>query len=401
MNFNPYQIADGVFYVGVNDRQKALFENMIPLPNGVSYNSYLIVDEKVVLIDTVEAGYSEQFLRQIKEAAGGRPVDYVIIDHMEPDHSSSLSALIREFPEIRIVGNSKTIGMIEGYYGITEGFHEVADGDTLAIGKRLLQFYFTPMVHWPEVMMTYNVTDKILFSADAFGCFGTLDGAVMDVQLLLDKYWNEMYRYYANIIGKYGSAVQQAFKKLSNLSIEMIASTHGPVWTGERLSKVMGIYDQLSRYEGQEGVVVVYGSMYGHTEAMAEAVARGVIEGGMTNVVLHDVSKSHSADILADIFKYSGLVIGAPTYCNGLYPEIAALLDKIAVRSVKNRVFGAFGSFTWAGTTIKNLSAFAEKMGWNLVGTVEQKQALSAENYKALLVLGKSMCLSIKQLTKN
>lgn len=401
MSYNPFQIADGVFYVGVNDRHKALFENMIPLPQGVSYNSYLLVDEKVVLVDTVDAAFGEQFLRQIREVIGTRAVDYVIVDHMEPDHSSSLCNLIREYPDIQIIGNAKTIGMMNGFYGITTGFYEVHDGDTLSIGKRRLQFHFTPMVHWPEVMMTYDEADKILFSADAFGCFGTLDGAVIDSWLPLDKYWHEMYRYYANIVGKYGSAVQQAFQKLAELPVETIASTHGPVWTGDRVSQVMSVYDKLSRYEGDAGVVIVYGSMYGHTEEMAEAVARGIVEGGIQNVVLHDVSKSHPADILADVFKYSGLVVGSPTYCNGLYPEIASLMSKIEVRGIKNRQFAAFGSFSWAGTATKNLSAFAEKMGWNLVGVVEQKHALTIENYKALLELGKSICLSIKQLTKN
>lgn len=394
--YNPYQIVNNIYYVGVNDRHKMFFENMIPLPNGVSYNSYLIVDEKVVLIDTVDTAFCEQFLRQIKEILGNRVVDYVVVDHMEPDHSASLLALIREYPEIQIVGNSKTISMITGFYDICKGFYEVGDGDTLSIGQHQLQFYLTPMVHWPEVMMTYDVTDKILFSADAFGCFGTLDGAVVDAKLQsLDKYWHEMYRYYANIVGKYGSAVQQAFKKLATLSIETIASTHGPIWTSNRLPQVMSVYDKLSRYEGEKGVVVVYGSMYGHTEEMAETVARGIVENGIP-VVLHDVSKSHSADILADIFKYKGLIIGSPTYCNGLYPEIASLINKLEVRGVKNRIFGAFGSFTWAGTSVKNLNLFAEKMGWELIGTVEQKQSLSLENSKSLLELCNSMSLSIK-----
>ncbi|NCA80562.1 MAG: FprA family A-type flavoprotein [Sphingobacteriia bacterium] len=394
--YNPYQIVNNIYYVGVNDRHKMFFENMIPLPNGVSYNSYLIVDEKVVLIDTVDTAFCEQFLRQIKEILGNRVVDYVVVDHMEPDHSASLLALIREYPEIQIVGNSKTISMITGFYDICKGFYEVGDGDTLSIGQHQLQFYLTPMVHWPEVMMTYDVTDKILFSADAFGCFGTLDGAVVDAKLQsLDKYWHEMYRYYANIVGKYGSAVQQAFKKLTTLSIETIASTHGPVWTGKRLPQVMSVYDKLSRYEGEKGAVVVYGSMYGHTEEMAETVARGIVENGIP-VVLHDVSKSHSADILADIFKYKGLIIGSPTYCNGLYPEIASLINKLEVRGVKNRIFGAFGSFTWAGTSVKNLNLFAEKMGWELIGTVEQKQSLSIENSKSLFELCNNMSLSIK-----
>ncbi len=385
------EIADKVYYVGVNDRQKALFENMWPLPYGVSYNSYLIVDEKTVLVDTVDVCYSDIFLKKIEDALAGRTLDYLIVNHMEPDHSGSIRLLRQLYPDVQIVGNKRTFDMLEGFHGIHTGLLEVKDGETLNIGHHQLSFYLAPMVHWPEVMVTYDATDKILFSADAFGTFGSLDGAVMDVDMNLDHYWDEMRRYYANIVGKYGNPVQKALQKLSGLEIKTLCSTHGPVWT-KYIPDVIKIYDELSRYEGQDGVVIVYGSMYGNTEQMAETIAASLAEHGVKNIVMHNVSKSHASYILKDIFKYKAVIIGCPTYCNQLYPEIDSLLQKIEIREVKNRLFGYFGSFSWAGAAVKRLAAFGEKMNWEVVGTpVEQKQGLKLDKYEACWELGKAM----------
>ena len=386
---NAYKLNDQLFYVGVNDRHKHLFENMLPLPYGVSYNSYLLVDEKVVLVDTVEAPFSELLLANIRQVIGDRAVDYLIVNHMEPDHSSSINAIKSVYPDIKIVGNAKTISMLQGYYGLKDGFHEVKEGDALSIGSINLRFYFAPMVHWPEVMVTYDETNAVLFSADAFGCFGTLDGAVLDVDLNLDKYYKEMYRYYANIVGKYGVPVQQALKKLGGLKLDMICSTHGPVWT-KHMTSVIAIYDKLSKYEGEDGVVVVYGSMYGHTEQMAESVARGAMK-VTKNVVVHDVSKTDVSEIVSDIFKYKALIVGSPTYCNALYPGISSLIEKLELRGLKNRTFGAFGNFTWAGVSIKTLSAFADRMNWNMVGSVEVKQGISADDCTLLMEMGQNV----------
>lgn len=249
------EIADKVYYVGVNDRQKALFENMWPLPYGVSYNSYLIVDEKTVLIDTVDVCYSDIFLKKVADALDGRSLDYLVVNHMEPDHAGSIRLLRQQYPDVQIVGNNKTFGMLEGYHGIKEGLFEVKEGDTLNTGRHELVFYMAPMVHWPEVMVTYDVTDKIVFSADAFGTYGTLDGGV-------NRYGDER----GALLGrddslllqhcrKYGSPVQRALQKLSGLDIQTICSTHGPVWR-EYASKAIDIYDRMSRYEGEEGVVI-------------------------------------------------------------------------------------------------------------------------------------------------
>ena len=385
------KIANDIYYVGVNDRLKDKFENMIPLPYGVSYNSYLIVDEKIALVDTVEISFGDIFIDKIQSQLKDRQIDYLIINHMEPDHSGSIMQLRKYYPDVTIVGNKKTLEMVNGYYGIDDNTLEIKEGDALSLGRHKLTFYLTPMVHWPETMMTYDETEKVLFSGDAFGCFGTLDGGVLDMEINLDKYWDEMYRYYANIVGKYGSPVQKALKKLSSLDIQTICSTHGPVWK-EQIAKTVGIYDQLSRYEAAEGVVIVYGSMYGNTERMAEATAQGLVESGIKTVVMHNVAKSDTSVILRDIFKYKGLIIGSPTYSNDLHPDIQAVLTQLEIKQIKNRDFGFFGSFTWAGVCVRKLNEFGEKMKWNIVATsVEQKMSLDNDNYLKCIQLGENM----------
>ena len=390
------EIAKDIFYVGVNDRIKHKFENMLPLPYGVSYNSYLITDEKTALIDTVDVCYGEVFIDKIKSQLGEKSIDYLIINHMEPDHSGSISHIRKYYPNMTIVGNKKTLEMLEGYYGIDDNTLEISDGEVLSLGKHKLQFHFTPMVHWPETMMTYDETENVLFSGDAFGCFGTLDGGVMDTEMNVDKYWDEMIRYYANIVGKYGAPVQKALQKLTPLDIKIICSTHGPVWK-EYVSKAVDIYDRMSRYEGKEGAVVVYGSMYGNTERMAEAVAQGLTMGGIKNVILHNVSKSDASVILRDIFKYKGLVLGSPTYSNELYPEIDSLLKKMEIRGIKKRDFAYFGSFTWAGIANKKLAEFGEKMKWRTINfTVEEKMGLKDSNYQSCILLGRKTAELLK-----
>ena len=391
------EISRNIHYVGVNDRTKHLFEGLWPLPLGVSYNSYLIVDKSVVLIDTVDHCYTDLFFEKIKNILGERPIDYLVVNHMEPDHSASINDLCRVYPDIKIIGNSKTIGMIEGFYGIFDKFHEVKDGDRLPLGEKVLTFYMTPMVHWPETMMTYCEDDKILFSGDAFGCFGTLDGGIIDYQMNTEKYWDEMFRYYSNIVGKYGAPVQKALAKLSGIDIQIICSTHGPIWK-EEIQKVISIYNKLSLYEGEEGVVIAYGSMYGNTEKMAEVIARELAAQGIKNIVMHNVSKSDMSYILRDIFKYKGLIIGSPTYTNELLPNIESLVSKLESRDMKNRVFGYFGSFSWAGAAVKRLSSFAERMKWDVTGNpVEMKQGITSEKIAQCQELAKAIATKLKQ----
>jgi len=390
------KITNDIYYVGVNDRQKSLFENLWQLPYGVSYNSYLITDEKTVLIDTVEIAYVDLFLKKIEEALNGRTLDYLIVNHMEPDHAGAIRILRQCYPDLRIVGNRLTFGMLAGYHAITDGLVEVKEGDTLTTGTHRLTFYTAPMVHWPEVMMTYDETEKILFSADAFGTYGTLDGGVLDAELNVDRYWDEMTRYYANIVGKYGNPVQRALQKLSSLDVQTICSTHGPVWQQEK-GKAIAIYDRLSRYEAEKGVVIIYGSMYGNTEQMAETIAASIAAEGIKDIVMHNVSKSPASFILKDVFKYKGILIGSPTYSGDIFPKIDSMLKMIEVREVKNRLFGYFGSFTWAGAAVKRLAAFHEKMKWDLVADpVEMKQSMNTETAEQCVRIGKAMAEQLK-----
>ena len=268
------EIADKVYYVGVNDRQKALFENMWPLPYGVSYNSYLIVDEKTVLVDTVDVCYSDIFLKKIADALDGRPLDFLIVNHMEPDHAGSIRLLRQQYPDVRIVGNKQTFGMLNGYHGISTGLYEVKEGDTLSVGRHQLSFYMAPMVHWPEVMMTYETTGKILFSADAFGTFGALDGRLFADEVDFDRdYMAEARRYYVNIVGKYGTQVQAVLKKAAKVDIQMICPLHGFVWR-RRLGDFIEKYQKWSTYTPEEeGVLIAYGSIYGNTANAAEILA--------------------------------------------------------------------------------------------------------------------------------
>lgn len=394
------KVTEGIYNIGVNDREITLFEGQYEVEKGMAYNSYVILDEQVVVMDTVDPRATEEWLKNLDEALGSRKVDYLVIQHMEPDHGGSIMRLSERFPDMKLVGNAKTFQMVQQFFDITLGdkIVTVKEGDTLPVGKHTLQFFMAPMVHWPEVMVTYDVTDKIVFSADAFGTYGTLDGGVIDTEMNVEHYWEEMIRYYSNIVGKYGSPVQRALQKLSGLDIQTICSTHGPVWR-EYASKAIDIYDRMSRYEGEEGVVIIYGSMYGNTEQMAEAIAASLADNGIKNIVMHNVSKSPSSYILKDVFKYKGVIVGSPTYSNQLFPEVDAVLSKIELREVKNRIFGYFGSFTWAGAAVKRLAAFGEKMKWETVGTpVEQKQGLSATKYEECLALGKEMAGKLKTI---
>ena len=371
------EILPGIHYVGVNDRTTTRFEALWSLPMGVSYNAYLVAGEKIALIDTVEESFGSRLEANIREAIGEREIDYLVVNHMEPDHSSSIAALRRIYPDIEIVGNAKTLQMIEGFYGIAGGTVEVKEGDTLDLGGKTLSFHMIPMVHWPETMVTWCAGDRTLFSGDAFGTFGALDGGITDSQVETDRYWDEMRRYYACIVGKYGGPVQKALQKVRTLPVGTICSTHGPVWQ-RQIAKVLDIYDRLSRYEGEPGVVIAYGSMYGNTEQMAETVARGLAAAGVRPIVVYNLSTADVSQVLRDIFRYDTLVVGSPTYNGQLYPPVDALLRKIAERCIPHRRFACFGSFTWAGAAVRRMTEFAEGMKWPVVGApVELKQGYS------------------------
>lgn len=390
------EITKGIHYVGVNDRHKHIFEGLWPLPYGVSYNSYIIADEKIALVDTVEADFFTQYLDNIRSVIGDRPIDYIIVNHMEPDHSGSLTLIKKYYPNAKIVGNKKTFGMMQGFYRVGNDADgdtiEVKNGDTLQLGSHTLAFTLVPMVHWPETMVTLDTTANVLFSGDAFGCFGALNGAYIDAEMNCDIYWDEMLRYYSNIVGKYGTPVQQALKKLAGVKIDYICSTHGPVWH-EHIERVVGMYDRLSRYEGADGLVIAYASMYGNTERAAEVIARAASEAGVKNIIMHDVSRTHHSYIIADIFRYRALILGAPTYNNGLYPQMESLLSELAGRDMKNRLLGWFGSFSWAGKAMKTIGEKNEtRLHFEPVGTpVEIKQSLDEATTRACEELGRAM----------
>ena len=386
------EIVNKVYYVGVNDRHKALFEGLWPLPNGVSYNSYLIDDDKVCLIDTVEVDFFVQFMENLREVIGNRPVDYIVINHMEPDHSGSLSLIRKYYPNVQIVGNKKTFDMLKGFYDIESGTVEVKNGDTLELGHHTLNFFMTPMVHWPETMMTLDTTAGTLFSGDAFGCFGALNGGIIDKDIDCSSFWLEMVRYYSNIVGKYGTPVQNALKKLKDVSFDYICSTHGPIWH-EHIERVVSLYDAMSKYETEEGIVICYGTMYGNTERMAETIARSASEAGIKNIVLYNVSKTHHSYIIRDVFRYKALIVGAPTYNTGLYHEMDVLLSEMANRDIKHHLLGWFGSYGWAGKAVAKIKEWNDnELHFEVVGEpVEMKLAMNDEVKKQCEALGKAV----------
>ena len=387
------EIANKVYYVGVNDRNKALFEGLWPLPYGVSYNSYLIDDEKVCLIDTVEVDFFVQFIENLREVLGDRQIDYLVINHMEPDHSGSLALLRKYYPDIQVIGNKKTFDMMAGFYGIKDNTIEMKNGEELSLGSHTLQLFMTPMIHWPETLLTLCKGDvSHLFTGDAFGCFGALNGGFIDQEIDTEWAWLEMVRYYSNIVGKYGIPVQNALKKLAGIHIDYICSTHGPVWH-KYVDKVISLYDRMSKYETDPGLVICYGTMYGNTERMAEQIARSASLAGVKDIRLYNVSKTHHSYILQDIFRFRGLIVGAPTYNAGLYHEMDVLLQEVANRDIKHHLIGWFGSYSWASKAVAAIGEWNEnRLHFEKVGEpVEMKQALTPEIKAECTRLGREM----------
>ncbi len=384
-------LAENIYYLGFNDRRTHLFENIWPIPHGISYSSYLIVDDKIALIDTVERSFIDDYLEQIEDIIGEREVDYLIINHMEPDHSGALKAIVQKYPEITLVGNKKTFGFVETFYMTPEKVIMVHDDATLDLGKHKLQFQLIPMVHWPETMVTFEETNKILFSGDAFGSYGTLDGGIFDDEINLDFYEVEVMRYFTNIVGKYCPHTQRAINKLAPLDIKMIAATHGPVWR-TNLDWILTRYNKWSSYDLDQGVVIVYGSMYGNTQKMAEVIARRIAERGIKNIRVYDASKTHSSYIINDIFKYKGFIVGSAAYNNALFPNVEILLSTIEHMAPKNHYLGIFGNYSWNGGGVKNLMTFAENIKWEMVHQpIEEKGALKPDNREELLKLADAM----------
>lgn len=394
---NVRDIADRVYYVGINDRTTWKFENLWPLPHGVSYNSYLVTgNEKIALIDSVEEASFHSFENKLQNILGERKIDYLVVNHMEPDHSGAIPLLLKFYPEMKIVGNKTTIGMLKGFYNI-ESDHciEIKDGETLSLGDLTLRFFMTPLVHWPETMMTYLEERKILFSGDGFGCFGALNGGIIDSEMETDWYIPEMYRYYSNIVGKFGKPVQMALKKLSTLDIDYIGSTHGPVWH-DRIKEVIDIYNRMSLYEGEEGVTIVYGTMYGHTGEIVEVIASRLCEKGIRNIKIHNVSKSDLSYIISDAFRYKGLIVGSPTYNGGMFPGIGAFMSAMETREIKNKVMATFGGFTWASAACKGMNDCILRLKMELVMSLDMKQAPNKTDFEAAIELADKVASALK-----
>ena len=387
--------APGVHYVGVNDRTTELFEELWMIPLGVTYNSYLIVgNEKTALIDTVAEGFYLELEANIKAVLGDRRLDYIVVNHMEQDHSGSIELLKKEYPEVTIVGNAKTADMLNGFYGINQGVHIVKDGDSLDLGGKTLTFYMTPMLHWPETMMTYLTQEGVLFSGDAFGCFGALAGAVVDSDLNPGMYWMEMYRYYAAIVAKYGISVKNAMKKLAALDLQYIASTHGPVWH-DNLQRVVGIYADLAEWKAEKGVVVAYASMHGNTAKAAELVARRLAEKGVKNVVLQNLSNNDISYVLMNMARYNGIIIGGTTYNAEINPRVALLLRALKGSNTQNRIVGCFGCYSWAPGVTKKMMAALDGLKVTTLEPVEFKQSVGAGDLSSLNALADAMASKI------
>lgn len=360
------EIKKDIYWIGVNDRRTHIFENYWPLPKGVAYNSYAIIDEKVVVVDTVERGHMDDYLDNLKDILQGRSIDYLIINHVEPDHTGSILTLLCRYPGITIVGNSKTFSMLANFYHIDTPLLEVKEGDSISIGGRTLNFYMTPMLHWPETMVTYLPEENIVFTGDIFGSFGTLDGGIFDDQVDLDYLEEEISRYYSNIVGKYGVPSQNALKKLGGLTFSMICATHGPIWRSHTRD-IIARYEKWSRYETEPGVVIAFSSMYGHTEQMADTIGRLLMEKGIRKIRIYDTSKTHPSYIINDIFRYKGVILGSCTYNGGIFPTMETLLSELECIGVRNHYLAYFGNKMWGGGAIPRFKAFAEKIKWETV----------------------------------
>ena len=393
------KITDDLTWVGANDRRLAMFEGVYSVPCGVSYNSYLLTDEKTVLFDTSDKAVSRRFMENVASALGGRALDYLVIQHMEPDHSAALAELAALHPEMRIVCNSKTLALIKQFYGFDMEARSlvVKEGDELVTGRHSLRFIMAPMVHWPEVMATYDATDKVLFSADAFGCFGALNGALFADEVDFAKdYMDEARRYYANIVGKYGTQVQSLLGKASALEINMICPLHGFVWR-KNLGYFTSKYDLWSRYEPEErGVMIAYASIYGNTENAAEMVACRLRERGV-KTEMFDVSVTPASDIIAAAFKWSHLVLASATYNTGIFVTMEALLNDLTAHNIQNREVAVIENGSWApasGGLIKEKLAKCRNITF-IGDTVTVKSGVKEEQLAQIEALADSLADSL------
>ncbi len=359
------KISDSIYYLGANDRRLSLFENLFPLDNGVSYNSYFIDDEKTALADTVDRFVADPFFENLEYLLKGRKLDYLIVHHMEPDHAANMGRLIEMYPEMKVVCSMKANQMIQQFFGADLGDRAiiVKDGDSLSLGKHKLHFVTAAMVHWPEVIMSWEESTGILFSADAFGAFGALDGRIFNDEIAIDEgWWSEARRYYANIVGKYGLQVQAVLKKAANLDVKMIAPLHGPVWRKD-IADFIGKYDLWSRYQPEEkGVLIAYASMYGNTESAANALALALADRGVDKLEVRDVSVTDVSELISLAWKYSHIVIAAPTYNMNMHPKMEHFVMDMKHLNLQNRAVSLIENGSWAPAVIKVASEILSSM---------------------------------------
>lgn len=369
-------VTNDIFYIGVNDHNVDLFEGQFDVPNGMAYNSYAIVDEKIAVMDTVDINFGDEWLANLKEVLGDRKPDYLVVQHMEPDHSANIDKFIAEYPEAAVVGNAKTFAMINAFFPDLElkNTLTVKDGETLSLGAHTLNFVFAPMVHWPEVMVTYDSADKVLFSADGFGKFGALD---------VDEDWAcEARRYYFGIVGKYGAQVQALLKKAAALDIQTICPLHGPILS-ENLGYYLGLYNTWSSYGVEsDGVFIAYTSVYGNTKKAAELLKEKLLEKGCPKVAIADLAREDMAESVEDGFRYGKLVLATTTYNGEIFPFMNQYIDWLIERNYQNRTIGIIENGTWAATAakyIKNKFEKSKNITW-LDTTVSIKSAVKPEN---------------------
>lgn len=362
---NVRKVTEDLYWVGGDDHRLSLFENIHPIPRGVSYNSYLLLDKKTVLFDTVDWSIGRQFIENIQAVLDGRPLDYMVINHMEPDHAAMIEEVMLRYPKVKVISNEKAFYLMNqfGFHIDSSKTQEVKEGDKISFGKHEILFVAAPMVHWPEAMVSFDLTNGVLFSADAFGSFGALDGKLFNDEVKFDREWlDDARRYYTNIVGKYGPHVQSLLKKAAGIDIKIICPLHGPVWRND-LGYFLEKYDKWSRYEPEEkGVMIVYASMYGNTENAVSVLASKLVEKGMTNVIMYDVSKTHVSQLISETFKYSHVVLASVTYNLGIYPLMHNYLMDMKALNLQKRTFGILENGSWACESGKLMQEFLEGM---------------------------------------
>ena len=397
---NIRRITEDIFYVGASDRRLALFENVYPIDRGVSYNSYIVLDDKTVLLDTVDHSVSREFLENVEAALSGRALDYLVVNHMEPDHCSVIAELVLRYPGLKIVGNQKTIQMIKQFYSfdVDSRAHIVKDGDSLSSGKHTFTFVFAPMVHWPEVMVAFDSASGILFSADAFGTFGALSGNLYADEVEFEKEWlDDARRYYINIVGKYGVQVTNTLKKAAALPIKMICPLHGPIWR-ENIGWFIDKYSTWAGYVPEDkGLLIVYSSIYGNTANAVDKLAAIAADKGIRNIHMYDASKTDVSVLVSECFRYSTIVFASPTYNAEIFPKMEALISELKAHAFQNRDVAVIENGTWALSAGKKITEALEGMKniRFLVPTISVKSSLKDEGLPLLEELAEKAVESV------